>query len=159
VYVWASFVLIIALIFEGSEFTGGIQLFLLGIPFIITLSLLQTNNKELGELYNDVAVASSGQKAFVKLRDFMLFFEFAGISDFNLLRFLDSERKAHLGLIGYLFQHKDTCKKKNCPLHKLKMENLNEENSIAKTKLTIEKKELLQNLLQTLFQRNMKRSL
>lgn len=106
IYLWAATCLLIAKIFESSEFDGPIQLFFIGIPIVVTIVLTEKNGL-FTLLLTNLSKFEKGETVIKQVRYFL-----------ELCDKKEIDRKSKLLLKGYIEYHVETCGLVDCPLKK-----------------------------------------
>jgi hypothetical protein len=106
IYLWAATCLLVAKIFEDSEFDGPIQLFFIGIPIVVTIVLTEKNGL-FTLLLTNLSKFEKGETVIKQVRYFL-----------ELCDKKDIDRKSKLLLKGYIEYHVETCGLVDCPLKK-----------------------------------------
>jgi len=111
IFLWACMMLILVMLLQDSEFTGGVQLFFLGAPIVGAILFAIPNGRQK-LLMKPIEQFESGEEWYTKIRQYIY-----------LIHLKDSSRAAALELKGFIYDHEETCDKKDCPL-KLYKQNI-----------------------------------
>lgn len=142
-YLWSCGLLILAMLLADTEYTASVPLFFLGTPIIgVIFYTMDFHGDKL--LMKPIEQFESGDDWYRKIKYYIA-----------LIHNKDTDRKAAIELKGFIYDHEETCQKKDCPL-KLYKNNITAAIQDKKRKvgknLGIENNNLLWNYANRLFQ-------
>ena len=103
-YLWSCVLLILCMLMVDTEFTGTVPLFFLGSP-IIGLMLFTMDFHTDKMLIKPLELFENGDEWFQKIKYYI-----------SLIHHKDTDREAAIELKGFIYDHEETCTKKDCPL-------------------------------------------
>ncbi|MDR3582384.1 MAG: hypothetical protein P4L67_03890 [Candidatus Pacebacteria bacterium] len=146
VYLWSCFLLCLAMLLADKEFSSAMQLFFLGTP-IICIVVYTWRDKRKKLLMKPVEQFESGDEWYQKIRYYT-----------SLIYYKDIDRAAATELKGFIYDHEETCDKKDCPLKMYKQNIANmikDKKRKAGRNLGNENNNLLWNYANKLFQQGL----
>jgi len=148
IYLWSCVLLILALLLKDTEYTGSVPLFFLGSPIIGAIFFtMDFRGDKL--LMKPIEQFENGDEWYRKIKYYIA-----------LIHNKDTDRKAAIELKGFIYDHEETCEKKDCPL-KLYKNNITSAIEEKKKKIGknfgIENNSLLWNYANRLFQQGIAR--
>eukprot|EP01022_Parablepharisma_sp_SALTPOND_P033551 TRINITY_DN88_c0_g1_i1.p1 TRINITY_DN88_c0_g1~~TRINITY_DN88_c0_g1_i1.p1 ORF type:complete len:1755 (-),score=211.95 TRINITY_DN88_c0_g1_i1:16687-21951(-) len=111
IFLWSCVVLCLVMLLEDTEFSGGVQLFFLGSP-VVGFIIYSGTDRRKKLLMNPIEQFDSGDEWYQKVRHYM-----------SLIYHKDTSRAAAIELKGFIYDHEETCDKRDCPL-KLYKQNI-----------------------------------
>ena len=104
IFIWSTLMLIVVMAAEDTNFNGGVQAFLMGIPLIIILLVTQNDHRK-DMLLKGIENYDNGDQWYIKVRYYISF-----------IQKKEMNRDTSVELKGYIYSHEEKCTIQNCPL-------------------------------------------
>ncbi len=106
IFLWNTIVLLIGKVIEGSKFNGCIEMFFIGIPFIVIL-IVTNNDDKITLLLTNINKFQKGDTVITQVKYFL-----------DLVDRKDTDRDAKVLLKGYVQMYEESCNNEDCALKK-----------------------------------------
>ncbi len=103
-FMWACFCLLIVMISDNTNFTGGMQIFIMAVPLVAVAVLTRASRKHY-LLLKTLDDCDDPADWYLKIRYYI-----------EIVQYKEANREAAVQLSGFMFNHEESCTNVTCPI-------------------------------------------